>query len=543
MLDLGAGTGKLTRALVPRFARVIAVEPDAAMLDVLEEVVPEADARLGSGEAIPVEDAEVDAVFSAEAFHWFASGESVAEIARVLRPRGALVLLWNIGIDYDFMGPEAEAAIGEMFERGGRPGLGRVLSGDWRRPLETGFEELHEAEVERDLSVTRDQWIANMLSVGPVAHQPEEDRDVFAKRLRELVPAERMVGRRVRTSPTGRGVPERRLSFGSVAETYDRVRPPYSRGLLDRAQDALELGASARVLDLGAGTGRLHPGARASFRGRRRSRAGRADARRPRLRARRCREAIPLEDASVDGVFAGEAFHWFDHPVAIAEVARVLRPCGGLAIISTHWWKTEPPLPDDALELLREPYEGFRDQLPPPFDDAFAGSQFEPPHKEREEEAITVDADELLTLYSTTSSLAALGAEERDALFARVRPLGRPVRLPLKHELTWTKLAAVSEEILQVGRRRVRVTHPERNLFPGDGVTKGDLAHYYVAVADAIVPHLRDRPFTLKRYPHGIREQAYFHKQAPKGKPDWLRRAASAPGLARASRGSSTSRW
>jgi len=199
VLDLGAGTGKLTRALVPRFARVIAVEPDAAMLDVLREVVPKADARLGSGEAIPVDNAEVDAVFSAEAFHWFASGESVAEIARVLRPRGVLVLLWNIGIDYDFMGPEAETAIRDMFERGGRPGLGRVLSGDWRRPLEEGFEELHEAEVERDLAATRDEWIANMLSVSSVAHQPEEARDVFAKRLRELVPAERMVGRRVRT--------------------------------------------------------------------------------------------------------------------------------------------------------------------------------------------------------------------------------------------------------------------------------------------------------------------------------------------------------
>jgi len=199
VLDLGAGTGKLTRALVPRFARVIAVVPDAAMLDVLREVVPNADARLGSGEAIPVDNAEVDAVFSAEAFHWFASGESVAEIARVLRPRGALVLLWNIGIDYDFMGPEAETAIRDMFERGGRPGLGRVLSGDWRRPLEEGFEELHEAEVERDLAATRDEWIANMLSVSSVAHQPEEARDVFAKRLRELVPAERMVGRRVRT--------------------------------------------------------------------------------------------------------------------------------------------------------------------------------------------------------------------------------------------------------------------------------------------------------------------------------------------------------
>jgi len=109
------------------------------------------------------------------------------------------VLLWNIGIDYDFMGPEAETTIRDMFERGGRPGLGRVLSGDWRRPLEEGFEELHEAEVERDLAATRDEWIANMLSVSSVAHQPEEARDVFAKRLRELVPAERMVGRRVRT--------------------------------------------------------------------------------------------------------------------------------------------------------------------------------------------------------------------------------------------------------------------------------------------------------------------------------------------------------
>jgi bifunctional non-homologous end joining protein LigD len=68
----------------------------------------------------------------------------------------------------------------------------------------------------------------------------------------------------------------------------------------------------------------------------------------------------------------------------------------------------------------------------------------------------------------------------------------------------------------------VRVTHPERVLFPEDGVTKGDLARYYVEIGDAIVPHLRDRPFTLKRYPHGIHEQAYFHKQAPKGKPDWI---------------------
>ena len=66
------------------------------------------------------------------------------------------------------------------------------------------------------------------------------------------------------------------------------------------------------------------------------------------------------------------------------------------------------------------------------------------------------------------------------------------------------------------------MTHPERVLFPGDGVTKGDLAEYYAAIGDAIVPHLRDRPFTLKRYPYGIRGQPYFAKQAPKGKPPWI---------------------
>jgi bifunctional non-homologous end joining protein LigD len=77
-------------------------------------------------------------------------------------------------------------------------------------------------------------------------------------------------------------------------------------------------------------------------------------------------------------------------------------------------------------------------------------------------------------------------------------------------------------EELRIGRRRVRVTNADRVLFPGDGVTKRDLAEYYVAIGDTIVPHLRDRPFTLKRYPYGIRGQAYFHKQAPKGKPSWI---------------------
>jgi SAM-dependent methyltransferase len=232
------------------------------------------------------------------------------------------------------------------------------------------------------------------------------------------------------------------FSFGSVAETYDRVRPPYSQALLDRAQAELELAPEATVLDLAAGTGRLTRELSRRF----------ADvvAVEPDERMRALyggalagsAEAIPLEDASVDAVFVGEAFHWFDPEAAIPELVRVLRPRGGLAIVSTHWWETEPPLPADALELLSEPYQRSLPLRRPPWDDAFAESPFEPLRYERSTEALTVSTDELLTLYSTTSSLAALSGEERAALFARVRPLlGESYRLPLRHELTWTRLA------------------------------------------------------------------------------------------------------
>ena len=68
----------------------------------------------------------------------------------------------------------------------------------------------------------------------------------------------------------------------------------------------------------------------------------------------------------------------------------------------------------------------------------------------------------------------------------------------------------------------VKLTSADRVLFPDDGVTKGDVFEYYGKVADALIPHLRDRPFTLKRWPHGITEEAFFQKQAPKGLPAWI---------------------
>jgi SAM-dependent methyltransferase len=235
-------------------------------------------------------------------------------------------------------------------------------------------------------------------------------------------------------------VTELGLSFGNIAETYHRVRPPYSQVLLDRAQEVLELGSDARVLDLAAGTGRLTAELRRRF--------AKVVAVEPDERMRAVHgealagsaEAIPLEDASMDAVFVGEAFHWFDPAAAIPELARVLRSGGGLAVGSTHWWETEPPLPDAALQLLSGPWERSQPQRRPPWDDAFAGPPFEPLRYERDDDELTVGPDELLTLYSTTSSLAALPEDERDALFTRVRPLlDESYDLPLRHELAWTR--------------------------------------------------------------------------------------------------------
>ncbi len=70
--------------------------------------------------------------------------------------------------------------------------------------------------------------------------------------------------------------------------------------------------------------------------------------------------------------------------------------------------------------------------------------------------------------------------------------------------------------------RSVRLTSPERVLFPDEGITKQDLFEYYRAIAPVLVPHLRNRPFTMKRSPYGVAGDVYFQKQAPKGMPSWI---------------------
>jgi len=96
VVDLGAGTGKLTRTLVALGHRVTAVEPLEEMLGQLRDAVPGATAVHGSAEAIPLPDAAADVVACAQAFHWFDPDPALGEVARVLRPGGRIALVWNV---------------------------------------------------------------------------------------------------------------------------------------------------------------------------------------------------------------------------------------------------------------------------------------------------------------------------------------------------------------------------------------------------------------------------------------------------------------
>jgi len=96
VVDLGAGTGKLTRSLAALGHHVVAVEPLGEMLDRLRATVPGVTAVTGSAESMPLPDGAADVVACAQAFHWFDQEAALAEIARVLRPGGRIALVWNV---------------------------------------------------------------------------------------------------------------------------------------------------------------------------------------------------------------------------------------------------------------------------------------------------------------------------------------------------------------------------------------------------------------------------------------------------------------
>lgn len=201
VLELGAGTGKLTRQLVSKFDRVVAVEPEQAMRRLLAANCPEAETLEGAAEAIPLANVSVDGVFAAEAFHRFEGEAAVGEIARVLRPGGVLALMWNLPA-----GPwEPSIAAVEQFlvERGcpSRADVGydpldlntvRYESGEWQRPFEgSPFGELEETSLSHVQTVNRDALVAFLASMGWIGDLPDDERTALLDGVRSrLVAAE-----------------------------------------------------------------------------------------------------------------------------------------------------------------------------------------------------------------------------------------------------------------------------------------------------------------------------------------------------------------
>jgi SAM-dependent methyltransferase len=182
VVDLAAGTGKLTEAIVESGAAVVAVEPDDEMRATLRAKLTDVEALAGTAESIPLPDASADAVLVAQAFHWFEPGPACTEIARVLRPGGVLGLVWNL----------RDGSVPWVAD------LDRLL--DWPADVVARAGELSFEEIERHPAFTADgrrsfpnpvaftpsrlvDWAA---STSRVATRPEAERETLLTAVADL---------------------------------------------------------------------------------------------------------------------------------------------------------------------------------------------------------------------------------------------------------------------------------------------------------------------------------------------------------------------
>jgi SAM-dependent methyltransferase len=182
--DLGAGTGKFLPRLQSTGARIIAIEPVAAMRSQLSQRFPHVDVQEGTAERMPLDNDSVDAVVCAQAFHWFANPRAVQEIRRVLKPGGALGLIWNIreeNVDW-----AAELTRILDVHEGQTP---RFSSGAWRQMFPApGFSELVETSFPHSHTGPPQQVIVDrLMSVSFIAALPPQQQQQVLDEIHALI--------------------------------------------------------------------------------------------------------------------------------------------------------------------------------------------------------------------------------------------------------------------------------------------------------------------------------------------------------------------
>lgn len=189
VLDLGAGTGKLTRLLAPSGAQLVALEPVEGMRRTFARTVPGVPVVGGVAEALPFRDASFEAAVAGQAFHWFRGEAALGELARILRPAGRMGLIWN-NPDESVEWVEGLMRMLERYERG----TPRERTGEWRRAFSasTEFGTLHQRMFAHQQWLDRDGFVARIGSTSFLRTLPQKERAEVDDRLRDL--ADRVAG-------------------------------------------------------------------------------------------------------------------------------------------------------------------------------------------------------------------------------------------------------------------------------------------------------------------------------------------------------------
>lgn len=185
VLDVAAGTGKLTRLLQPTGARLTAVEPVAGMWQVFHEIVPGVPIVAGAAEALPFVDDAADAVTIAQAFHWFDAGRAFAELGRVLRVGGRVGLVWNAR-DRSVAWVDAAWSIMDRIEKEA-PWRDHE---NWRESAfgdRPGFGPMHEGTFRHEQVLSHEGVIDRFRGVSHVASLPADEQAAVLDEVRALL--------------------------------------------------------------------------------------------------------------------------------------------------------------------------------------------------------------------------------------------------------------------------------------------------------------------------------------------------------------------